>query len=315
MPPSEPAGDAADVLQRPATRRRALLIVNVKARQGGCPPDEVAAELEAAGLAVRRAECGRREQLADLIRRDARDVDLVVVGGGDGTLNAAVPGLLDVGVPLAILPLGTANDLARTLGVPLDIKEAARLAASGTVRRIDLGEVNGVPFFNVASIGLSVDLARNLTRDMKRRWGKLGYAVAALRVLSRLRPFRAEVRVNGEVHRVRTVQIGVGNGRHYGGGMTVEETAAPDDGRRDVYSIDVEHWWQLPLLYPAFRAGRHGRWENVHAWTCEAAEIVTRRPRPVNTDGEITTRTPARFRVCPGAIQVVCPPPPATGGP
>ena len=316
MPSHEPAGDAADVLSRPAARRRrALLIVNAKARQGTCPPDELAAELEAAGLAVRRAECGRREELSDLIRRDAGDADVVVIGGGDGTLSAAAAGLAEVGVPLAILPLGTANDLARTLGIPQDIGAAARLAASGTVRRIDLGEVNGVPFFNVASIGLSVELARALTRDMKRRWGKLGYAVAAVRVLARMRPFRAEVRVDGEVHRVKSVQIGVGNGRHYGGGMTIEESAAPDDGRLDVYSIDVNHWWELPLLYPAFRAGRHGRRDNVHVWMGEAAEVVTKRPLPVNTDGEITTRTPARFRVRPGAVRVVCPPSRAAGRP
>lgn len=306
MPPFSP-DPQPDTPQAPPARRRALLIVNAKARQGQCALDSVLEACEGAGVSVQRAECGRREDLGDIIRAHAGTVDLVIIGGGDGTLNAAAAALAETGLPLAILPLGTANDLARTLGIPLDLEEAARLAVTGTVRRIDLGEVNGVPFFNVASIGLSVELARELTRDMKRRWGTLGYAIAAARVLRRMAPMTADIRIDGRPHRVKAVQIGVGNGRHYGGGMTVDERATVDDARLDVYSIDLRGWWEWPLLYPSFRRGRQGRWKNVQTWECTEAEIVTRRPRPVNTDGDITTRTPARFRVRPGAVAVVCP--------
>ena len=299
-----------DEARRPLPRRRALLFLNSRARGGRCDPDAITRMLGMEGLAVRLVQCSRREDLSGLIRAHARGADIAVIGGGDGTINAAAPGLLDTGIPLAILPLGTANDLARTLEIPTDPQAAVRLAASAPLRAIDVGEANGVPFFNVASIGLSADLARELTREMKRRWGRLGYALAAFRVLERLRPFSADIRVAGQTHHVKSVQIGVGNGRHYGGGMTVEENAAPDDGLLDVYSIDVKGWWELPLLYPAFRAGRHGEWKNVHTWDCTEAEVVTRRPLPVNTDGEITTRTPARFVVRPRAIRVACPPRP-----
>ncbi|HYH37564.1 MAG TPA: lipid kinase [Azospirillum sp.] len=312
MPPeTDPQPDLATPATPDAPRRRALLVVNTKARQGRRALDDVTEECARAGVALHTVDCPDRDALADLVRAHAREVDMLILGGGDGTLNAAAPGLADTGLPLAVLPLGTANDLARTLGIPLDVREAARLAVSGRVRRIDLGEVNGVPFFNVASIGMSVDLARELTREMKRRWGTLGYAVAAFRVAKRMAPFHADIRIEGVSHHVKSVQIGVGNGRHYGGGMTVEESAAVDDGRLDVYSIDLRGWWEWPLLYPAFRKGRHGVWENVHTWDCTEVEIVTRRPRPVNTDGELTTHTPARFRVRPGAVAVVCP----DGGP
>lgn len=306
MPPYSP-DPQPDVTPAPPARRRALLIVNGKARQGQSALDSVLDACERAGVSVQRAECGSREDLGDTIRANAGTVDLVIIGGGDGTLNAAASALADTGLPLAILPLGTANDLARTLGIPLDLDEAARVAVTGTVRRIDLGEVNGVPFFNVASIGLSVELARELTRDMKRRWGTLGYAIAAARVLRRMAPMTAEIRIDGRSHRVKAVQIGVGNGRHYGGGMTVDERATVDDARLDVYSIDLRGWWEWPFLYPSFRRGRQGRWKKVRTWECMEAEIVTRRPRPVNTDGDITTSTPARFRVRPGVIAVVCP--------
>ncbi|HYE48956.1 MAG TPA: lipid kinase [Azospirillaceae bacterium] len=291
-------------------QRRCLLIVNPRARGGGGDADAIAGVMRENGLVVQYASAGGRDEMAATIRAHAGAVDLVVVGGGDGTLNAALPGLIDTGLPLGILPLGTANDLARTLGIPADPLEAARIAATADPRPVDVGEVNGVHFFNVASIGLSVDLARELTREMKARWGVLGYAIAGFRVLKRLRPFRADIRIGGVVHRVKSVQVGIGNGRHYGGGMTVEEDAAVDDGRLDVYSIDVRGWWELPLLYPAFRSGRHGRWENVHVWDCTEVEVATRRPLPVNTDGELTTATPARFRVLPGAVRIACPPRP-----
>jgi YegS/Rv2252/BmrU family lipid kinase len=234
-------------------------------------------------------------------------VDLVILGGGDGTLNAAAPALIDTGLPMGILPLGTANDLARTLDIPSDLTEAARIIANGHVRRIDLGEVNGIPFFNVASLGLTTTIARELSADMKSRWGTLGYVLATVGAVSRMRPFLAELSIDGKTRAVRSVQIAVGNGRYYGGGLTVAETAAIDDGRLDVYSLESERLWKLALVYPAFRKGRQGLWNEVRTASCAEVEITTRRPRPINTDGEITTKTPARFRVLPRAISVLAP--------
>jgi YegS/Rv2252/BmrU family lipid kinase len=255
-----------------------------------------------------------------LIRRHAAAVECVIIGGGDGTLNRAAPALMETGLPLGILPLGTANDLARTLELPADPVAAAQVIVDGRMRSIDLGEVNGRPFFNVASLGMSVELAKSLDGDTKKRWGRFGYALAALRLARRLERFTAEIRIDdGRVIRGKSIQIAVGNGRYYGGGMSISEDAAPDDGMLDVYSIEVDHWMWLALMYPSFRAGRHGRWEEVHAFRCRSVEIHTRRPRDVNTDGEVTTQTPARFRVLPKAVRVyalpVSPPkPPALGG-
>jgi YegS/Rv2252/BmrU family lipid kinase len=291
--------------------RRALLIVNANSRSGRDKGGEAERLLAEAGLSVSRGRTESREDVSRRIREARGAVDLVVVGGGDGTINAAAPGIVDTGLPLGILPLGTANDLARTLGVPVDLGDAVAVVAAGHTRRIDLGSVNGHPYFNVASLGFGVDLTHALTSDAKRRWGPLGYAVAGLRVLRRLRPFHVDIEIGGDRHRSRTVHFAVGNGRHYGGGMTVSEDAAIDDGRLDIYSLEVASAWKLLLLLPALRSGHTRRWTEIRTLAGQEIRVTTRRQRSVNADGEIVTRTPAVFRVLHHAAAVCVP---AAGG-
>jgi diacylglycerol kinase (ATP) len=303
MTGDRPSADRPDIPRQ----RRALLVINENSRQGQEVGEAAVEALERGGIQTRRETSHRPDELADIIRRTAKTVDLVVLGGGDGTLSSAAPALIETGLPLGILPLGTANDLARTLDIPFDIAGAAQVIVEGALRRIDLGEINGKPFFNVASMGLSVGMTRELTHDVKQRWGRLGYAVATFRALSQTRPFLAEIRSGDEVHKVRTLQISVGNGRYYGGGIAVEEGAEIDDGYLNLYSLEFDHLWKLALVYPAFRKGRHGMWKEVRAMSCREVEIRTVRPKPVNTDGEITTQTPARFRVLRKAVAVFAP--------
>lgn len=302
--------DADASTARPAPARMALLVINPKARQGKTDIGPAMRRLEAAGMTVVLETFRSSGELsADIVRRGA-DMDLVVVCGGDGTINAAARGIMAVGKPMGILPLGTANDLARTLGIPPDPVGAAEIIAAGVTRRIDIGDVNGHPFFNVASVGLSAELARSLTAETKRRWGRFGYAVAAVRALAAARPFRATIRsASGAEASVRTMQIAIGNGVHYGGGNVVDAAAAIDDGRLDLYSLEVASVWKLALMLPAFRNGRHGAWKEVRTERCTAFDIETRRPRPVNTDGELVTFTPAHVRVIPDAVEVFAPAP------
>ncbi len=290
--------------------RRALLIVNRHARRGADQADTAAALLRAAGLDVTEAPFEEKGSPSDAIRRHGGGVDLVVIGGGDGTVNAAAEGLLETALPFGILPLGTANDLARTLGIPTDLGAACRIIAAGHLRRIDLGWVNGQHFFNAASLGLSVEIAQRLTKESKGRWGIFAYLATAISVLRYARPFSAEIRCGGELHRVRTVQITIGNGRYFGGGLTVAADAAIDDGELDIYSLEVNHWWQLLPLLPSMRTGTVGTWPRVRALKGREVEIIPkRRSRPINTDGEVTTATPAKFRVIPRAVSVFAPAP------
>ena len=287
---------------------RALLLVNRHARRGKDALSEAIDLLKNLDLVLIEESTNHPRQLPDLIRRYHDQVDLVIIGGGDGTLNAAIDGLISTGLPLGILPLGTANDLARTLGIPTSLPEACQIIAGGQIKQIDVGRVNDKYFFNVASLGLSVQITQNLTKEAKRRWGVLAYAATTLRVIWQSRPFRAEILIAGETLPVQTIQIAVGNGRHYGGGMVVAEDAAIDDQRLDLYSLETKQWWQILALLPTMRQGNHAILPGVRVLQGQEIEIRTSRPRSINTDGEITTHTPAKFSVIPQALRVLIPP-------
>ena len=287
--------------------KRALLLVNRHSRRGQETLTQVISQLQALNFELFEESTEKPQQLSDIIRRYRHRVDLVIIGGGDGTLNAAIEGLVDTQLPLGILPLGTANDLARTLKIPQSIPQACQVIATGYSQRIDLGRVNHKHFFNVASLGLSVQITNQLDKNVKRRWGVLAYAATAIKVVWKARPFRAEIRIERDSILVRTVQISIGNGRYYGGGLAVADDAAIDDQRLDLYSLEYEQWWQIILLLPSMWRGTHSNWQGVRTLQGKKFEIYTRKPQPINADGEIVTYTPAKFRLIPKAVAVFVP--------
>ena len=291
----------------PPKPRRALLLLNPHARLGDSPLQDAMDIFAAAGIEIAVERYASAAEVSPDIVRRASGFDLAIVGGGDGTVNAAARGILETGLPMGILPMGTANDLARTLSIPLGLADAAKIIVAGHTRRIDVGDVNGHLFFNVASIGLAADLARRLTPTVKKRWGRLAYAIAALQTLLSARPFSATIVTKEGETKVKTLQIAVGNGRHYGGGTVIEASAAIDDGHLDLYSLEVSSVWKLALMLRDFRRGAHGLWQEVRTHRCVEFEVRTRRPRPVNTDGDLVTFTPAYFSIRPAALAVFTP--------
>lgn len=288
--------------------KRVLFIANRKSGQSEL--DRIHAcldKLRAAGMAVEEQITEQPSDIPALIRHHQGDCDLVVVGGGDGTVNTAAPALLDTGLPFAVLPLGTANDLARTLGLPNDPLVACDAILNGQRHRIDLGRVNDHYFFNVAHIGLGEKVSRQLHDGEKKRWGALSYVRSLVRVIRTYRPFRATIICDGRKIRLRAIQITVGNGRFYGGGIPVTAEARIDDQQLDLYSLRPQPLWQLAALAPWVRFGRHTELEQVPALSGRRIEIRTSRPLRIDTDGEITGVTPAVFEVLPGALETVVP--------
>src|SRR5919112_5545673 len=169
--------------------RSAAVVINAGSRRGAA--HELAVDtMRKAGVpvsAVHPVHSGA--DLAGTLDRVLADGhDLVVVGGGDGTVSYAAGRVAGTGIVLGVLPLGTANDLARTLEIPNDLAGACAALADGKVVDIDLGRANGQPFLNVASAGLSVGVTEALTPGLKRRLGPLAYGIATLRSYSRHEP-------------------------------------------------------------------------------------------------------------------------------
>lgn len=291
----------------PPEIRRGLLLVNPKARRGSEAIGPVAERLRAGGVAVTVEPFEALPEISRDIVRLRASADLVIVCGGDGSVSSAAMAAIESELPLGVIPMGTANDLARTLGIPADFGKAADVIAAGHTRRIDVGTVNGHAFFNVASIGLSTELARSLDPGLKRRFGRFGYALAASRVLSKADRFRARITEKGLRINASTYQIAIGNGRHYGGGNIVEASASIDDGHLDLYSLEMKNVWKLALMLRSFRAGTHGAWSEVRTARCIEFDVETDEEMAVNADGEIVTSTPAHFKVLPKAIAVFAP--------
>lgn len=289
-----------------SARRRLLVAVNPQKRDA---PELAAslARLVAGNVEIELVDLDVLSKDRDQALSAARACIAVVVSGGDGSLYHAAPFLREAGRPVGILPTGTANDFARTMGIPFAPVAAAEVILAGHTRQADLGEANGHLFFNVASLGISVALTTRLTRERKRRWGRSAYVLTAVQAAAAIEPFSARIVTPHETVDVRTLQIAVGNGRYYGGGSAVDEKATIDDGVLHLYSLEMTSPWALlPMLW-SFRKGTHGRWASVRTAVGKEMRVETRRPRAINADGEIITTTPCTFRVLPKALTVLAP--------
>lgn len=286
----------------------ALLLTNKRSGGAARALDSAIERLERGGFSLRVEAPTSVEDLRQRIRDS--DGATVIVGGGDGTLSAAAPALRELGRPFGLLPLGTANDLARSLGIPFDLAEAADVIAAGKIRRIDLGRINGKPFFNVASLGLSAEVVREHEDGgtRKRLLGVLNYPLSAWAAFRRHRPFRAELTIDGQRFSCRCTQIAIGNGRHYGGGMTIDEAAEVDDGWLRVYYLKPAGLLSMLAALPALRFGWLRRSPVAEVRRARQVEVRTRRPEPVNVDGELKERTPVVVEIEPAALEVFAPP-------
>lgn len=294
---------------QPSTDRVAV-VVNTASRSGARALPYLEQELASGGreVVVHRVH-GGAGLVAALDAALAGSPDLLVVGGGDGTVGCAAERVAHTGTALGVLPLGTANDFARTLGIPTAVPAAVRTLLDGHVVDVDLGRVDGRAYLNVASLGLSVAVTRRLTPGLKRRLGRFAYPVATLAAHRSYRPFSATLELaDGSTLRLTDLlQVAVGNGRHYGGGLTVSPTASIDDHLLDVYAVErgrLRDHVSVARMLPTGRLVEH---ERVHHLTARRLRLVTDEPQEVNLDGEIAAVAPATFEVDRNALHVVVP--------
>jgi YegS/Rv2252/BmrU family lipid kinase len=237
--------------------------------------------------------------------------DLVVLGGGDGTISASVDQLVGRQVVLGVLPLGTANDFARTLQIPFDVDQACDTIAHGKVVDVDLGLAGDNYFVNVASAGLSVGVTRALSARLKSRLGPLAYPVATLRAYRQHEPFTARLEFpdgdNEPVEVDDLLQVAVGNGRHYGGGNVVAPDAGIDDHTLDVYAIRRGRMRDHVHNARMFKTGTFVEHDNVVHRTTRRLMLRTEPGQQINVDGEVVATTPEEFTIARNALDVLVP--------
>lgn len=288
----------------------ALLIINPKSRLGEAADLGTGVEqLRAAGMEVIQIDSPAAHSVGQIIDSYHDKVNLVILGGGDGTISSAAPALFRHKLPFAILPLGTANDLAHSLGMSKDLSEAFQNILNNRRHKINLGMINDHFFFNAANIGLGVKVTHELTPELKKTWGVLSYLQAVLRAIRANRSFKVRVEIDGRQHRMRSMQIAVGNGRYYGGGNIIDERSTIGDGLLYLYSLPPLSLIDLLSLGPLLRRGRQRQARHTFNAAGKQIKISTWPAREIHADGEPAGRTPVLFTVIPHALEVICPGP------
>jgi undecaprenyl-diphosphatase len=239
---------------------------------------------------------------------------VIVAAGGDGTVGAVADLVAGTRAVMGVLPFGTSNDFARSIGIPMRTESAVRLLSRGPIVRVDAGRLvaDDRParhFVHAAAIGINVSFARFATRaDFRERLGRLNYALAAARALQERKTFRCEIEFGGQRQQLELLHLAVVNTPVFGGFLDLRvPQVSPDDQKLEV--IMVEH---LPIrrllrsaVYPAIGIRRRIRGFR----TMAVSRLTVRSPGPmdVTLDGEVAGKVPGTFEVVPGALRVIAP--------
>ena len=232
---------------------------------------------------------------------------MVIVGGGDGTLSSAVDYFVGSDTIFAVLPLGTANSFARTLGLPLDLDGAIEVIAGGRRKRIDLGIINGDYFANAAALGLSPLIADTVPHNLKRWLGMAGYLIWAVRVAFKFRPIRLRITLDdGSVANCWATEARIANGRFHGG-VELVESQQLDSGEMVIQAVTGKSLWGLAWSWFSTLFKLRHRAQTTTEWRGKHMRLEARPNQKVSIDGEIAARTPLMVDVAKGAIEVAAP--------
>lgn len=247
-------------------------------------------------------------------RAPARGFRRVVAAGGDGTVNQVLNGLVraEREAVLGVLPLGTANDFARSLALPQELAGAVEVLRGGATRRIDLGEVrrNGsTAFVNVVVGGFGGRVSEHVDASRKRALGPLEYLRSAAEELPDLQTHRIRMEVGEERLETLGYHVVVANGGRSGGNLPLAPRARLDDGLLDIVLIPALGIPELLLLAPKIVLGRHLEDERVVYRRAASVAFTSEPPMRFNADGEPIGSDPLEFRLRPKALTVAAPPP------
>jgi diacylglycerol kinase (ATP) len=260
--------------------------------------------LEQAGLTVDLTFTQPDESLTEAVRLcGQRGYDMVIVGGGDGTVSEVARGLVDTGIPLGILPFGTFNNIAHSLDLQFDVQEAARTVAAGVTLDIDVGQVGDELFFEAMGAGLDASLFP-IGEDIKE--GR--YQRVLEGALTFLRHNWAEIVlvVDGEEIELQAPMVVVANGPYYGAGFTVAPEASLADGMLDIVTFECT-WLGIARHFALTAQNREHLEPCVTTFRGREITITSLSPLPAHADGRPIGDAPLTCRVKPGALRVIVP--------
>jgi len=249
---------------------------------------------------------GSGEKLARQVAAEGAGV--VVAMGGDGTVREVMNGLRGSEVPLGIIPTGTGNDIARSLGLPSRLEKAIELLRDPSVYRVDMGEEGG-KLFGALNVGFPVQVMEKVNSARNGLFkGSSAFLVGILRALARLESFEMEIVLDGKKFQTWASMAFVMNTEFTGGGLLPAPAASPLDGRLDLMVAGPVGRWELLKILPRAYQGRHVEHPRVSVFQGSSIEIRTDRPLSKVVDGELEGRTPIRAEAMAKEIPVVVPP-------
>jgi diacylglycerol kinase (ATP) len=253
----------------------------------------------------------RAGDLIELAREAAATHDLLVVVGGDGTLNEVVNGVAEAGVELAVLPSGTGQDFGRTYRIPTKFDDAVRVALTGEPKTIDIGRVtyvDGVRYYaNVGSVGMSGAVARRVNTMSKAFGGRTTFYYALVREFLAWQNTEVTVTLDDGERRGRMHDVIVANGRWHGGGMKLAPDARPCDGVFDVVLIGDVTKFDFVTTSPKLYSGGHVGHPRIDVLRSASVRVEAAEPLPIELDGEQVGVTPATFELVPRALRLRVP--------
>jgi YegS/Rv2252/BmrU family lipid kinase len=287
----------------------AILVINTRARTGAALLQHAPRLLAEQGIAVARVINVRRpERLGRALDEAVADApDLLVAAGGAGTLSTAGKRLAGLDMALGVLPVGTTNNFARSLGWSGGVETALATLGSGKVADVDLGQAGPDSFTNMVSLGVSVQVAGRVPHRLKRHLGRTAYPLTALGALPGHRPFRARITAGDTTLKFETHQLNIANGAFHGG-RRIARDADIDDRLLLAYRFGAGS--RVHLIGSAVRHALTGSYlsmEDQPFLTAGDLHLETDPALPLDVDGEIRGRTPVRIRVRPNALRVIVP--------
>lgn len=287
--------------------RSAAMIVNTKSRHGQDFFDRACARFHGQEMAVDAHAVEQPDELeATLAKALAKKPELVILGGGDGTISGLVDKLVGKGVTLGVLPLGTANSFARSLGIPLDVDGAVDTILHGRPKRIDLGMINDDYYASTAAIGLSPQIAQTVPHKVKRWFGRMGYLGWASIQFLKFKPFTVIVGEGPTAQRLRAVEVRISNGPFHGGTELVDE-AGVASGEIVVQVVKGHVKSRLVRNWAASVLRLEARKEDVVSFRGQSLRVATEPVLPISIDGEVLAMTPVMAKVAPAVIDVMVP--------